>query len=493
MADAVARRQIRDLRIRLGEQGAANRQIALALMARFKLTPLAAFRHAAGLSQSQVADRYNERWPGQHPKTFKQVSYWERWQGPGSSGTTSSRPPSYEDLRRLAVLYDCLIDDLLSTTPAHDRPAEVVGDAAEIISAVLSGRYAEGPEGDENGPDIALLVPVGEGTVTVKLSRRHFTELLAAGGLAALLPEAGLAARMETGSATAAYYRHFLIAHQSNHHLLDPRTHITALRQVLQAVDQQRAQDSAPGPRAELRLVQGEYAEHISWLYRETGDLAACRTWASQAAGWALEGGDTTMSAYMMLRGANLALDQGDPQQAIELASTTQSLSLHIPPVLRAVALAYEARGHALTGVLESAKLDQAAELITDDTTSSEQGYLRFYDTDFVDVQRAACYVAAGPPERAVTILQGKITGLPASHARDRGVYLARLGAAHAAGHVPDAAAHAGMGSLAEARHTSSRHVLAELGRLDATLMREWPHQPKVRQFHEALHDTLAA
>lgn len=492
MADAVTRRQIRDLRIRLSEQGAASRQIALALMERFELTPLAAFRHAAGLSQSQVADRYNERWPGLHPKTFKQVSYWERWQGPGSSGTASSRRPSYEDLRRLAGLYGCLIDDLLTGTLAHRRPAGVADDAGEIISALHSDRYAESPEGDENGPDIALLVPVGEGTVTVKLSRRHFTELLAAGGLAALLPEAAHFASPATGSATAAYYRQFLIAHQSGHHLLDPRTHITALRQVLQVIDQQRAQISTFGPRAELRLVQGEYAEHISWLYREAGDLGACRTWANHAAGWALEGGDTTMSAYMMLRGASLAIDQGDHRQAIELAGTTQNLSWRIPPVLRAVALVYEARGHALTGVLDTVRLDRAAQLIADDT-SSEQPYLRFYDADFADVQRAACYVAAGPPQRAVTILQNKITALPASHARDRGVYLARLGAAHAAGQVPDAAAHAGMGSLAEARHTSSRHVLAELGHLDATLLRHWPDQPKVRQFHEALHDALAA
>ena len=58
---------------------------------------------------------------------------------------------------------------------------------------------------------------------------------------------------------------------------------------------------------------------------------------------------------------------------------------------------------------------------------------------------------------------------------------------------VPDAAAYAAMGSLAEARRAGSRHVLAELGRLDATLTRRWPAQPQVRQFHEALHAARAA
>jgi hypothetical protein len=119
--------------------------------------------------------------------------------------------------------------------------------------------------------------------------------------------------------------------------------------------------------------------------------------------------------------------------------------------------------------------------------------YLRFYNADFADLQRATCYVDAGVPGPAVTILQSKITTLPASHGRDRGLYLARLGAAHAAGQVPDAAAYAAMGSLAEARRAGSRHVLAELGRLDATLTRRWPAQPQVRQFHEALHAARAA
>lgn len=80
-----------------------------------------------------------------------------------------------------------------------------------------------------------------------------------------------------------------------------------------------------------------------------------------------------------------------------------------------------------------------------------------------------------------------KITALPVWHHRDRASYLARLGAAHAADKMPDAAALAGMGALTEARRASSRHVLAELWRLDTTLIRRWPEQQNVRQFHEAL------
>jgi hypothetical protein len=493
--DAGTRRQVAELRSTLRQRGATIRQVAAAIAEEFGATPQAAFRYAVGLSQAEVAERYNQRWPGEHPKTFKHVSYWECWQGPGAGATSSARAPSYEDLSRLAELYGCLVDDLL-LGPCHAAampPPDAAGGFARVISLLIAGGYAERPEGDEDDVSIALHAPDGEGTITVRLSRRHFTELLAAGGLAAVLPDLALGGTGSAGAGSAAGYRQVLAAHQAGHHLLEPRAHITALRQNLATIEQQRAQSTSGQERQELRLVQSEYAEHVSWLYREAGDPGRCRRWADRAAGWALESGDTAMATYMMLRGASLALDQGDSRQAAELAVAAQNASWPIPPVLRGVALAYEARGRAHTGTVASARLDDATELMARDRVDDDPAYLRFYNTDFADLQRATCYVDAGEPGPAVTILQSKITALPVSHVRDRSLYLARLGAAHAAARTPDAAAYAGMGSLTEARRAASRHVLAELRRLDATLTRQWPAQPQVRQFHDALHATRAA
>jgi hypothetical protein len=495
VTDAVStRRQLNELRRMLQRQGASTRQIAAAIAQRFEMNPRVTFRHAVGLTQSEVADRYNQRWPSHHPKTFKQISYWECWQGPGSeTSSASAREPSYEDLGRLAELYECLIDDLLFGPRRHpSTPPTAPGELrADLLPRLGTGGYAEKPEDDTV---IAFDVPTGEGTITVTLSRRQFTELLAAGGLAALLPDTALASSepaTEPATQGAAYYRHVLTTHQSGHHLLTPAAHIAALKRELVGID--RARDDATGPvRHELRQMQSEYAEHISWLYRETGDLAACRQWADRAAGWALEAGDTAMATYMMLRNANLALDQGHHVQAIELATAVQNVSWTVPPVLQGVAKAYQARGHALTGTVAGAQLDAAVELIAHGRSNTDPAYLRFFTTDFADVQRATCYMDAGTPDRAITILQSKITALPISHRRDRAAYLARLGAAHAAGQVPDAAAFAGMGSLAEANRAASQHVLAELRHLDVTLMRHWPKQPKVRQFHDALLATRA-
>jgi hypothetical protein len=44
------------------------------------------------------------------------------------------------------------------------------------------------------------------------------------------------------------------------------------------------------------------------------------------------------------------------------------------------------------------AQLDDAAELLTRDGPDDGPAYLRFYNADFADLQRATCYVDAGVP-----------------------------------------------------------------------------------------------
>ncbi|MEO3855775.1 hypothetical protein [Acrocarpospora sp. B8E8] len=108
------RRQVAELRQTMQANGAAPHQIAEAIATLLGVNSRVAWRLATGLTQEQVADLYNMRWPSPVPKTGKQVSYWERWEGPGSRSSTSARAPSHLDLSRLAVVYGSTVDDLLS-------------------------------------------------------------------------------------------------------------------------------------------------------------------------------------------------------------------------------------------------------------------------------------------------------------------------------------------------------------------------------------------
>ena len=83
-------------------------QIAAEWRQRHGFNSRVAFRLAHGLTQSEVAQRWNEQWPDpQSPKTAKQISYWEIWPAPGG------RCPSLDTLNRLAYLYRCSAGELL--------------------------------------------------------------------------------------------------------------------------------------------------------------------------------------------------------------------------------------------------------------------------------------------------------------------------------------------------------------------------------------------
>lgn len=64
--------------------------------------PLVAARLAHGLTQAEVAARWNKTWPHPTPRTAKNLSYWE-----------TGRAASLDTLNKLAFLYKCRAGDLL--------------------------------------------------------------------------------------------------------------------------------------------------------------------------------------------------------------------------------------------------------------------------------------------------------------------------------------------------------------------------------------------
>lgn len=116
----------------LHADGATWGQIITDFASRYCVTPLTAARLAHGLTQQQVADRWNELWSdGEHPKTYKQISYWE----------TGDRTPGRDALNKLALLYCCSAGVLLDGKDfSHLDPAahEGGGSTVRLLTVALA-------------------------------------------------------------------------------------------------------------------------------------------------------------------------------------------------------------------------------------------------------------------------------------------------------------------------------------------------------------------
>jgi transcriptional regulator with XRE-family HTH domain len=129
--------ELAEVRDELRALGWTYRDIADRLRCERKVNSRVAFRLAHGLTQQEVADRWNELWPcddGETPITYKHISYWEAWP------TKSGRTPSLKTLNRLARIYCCRANDLLDGEDYSDFDA-----ATETTRAEGCDRTGPGP------------------------------------------------------------------------------------------------------------------------------------------------------------------------------------------------------------------------------------------------------------------------------------------------------------------------------------------------------------
>ena len=333
---------------------------------------------------------------------------------------------------------------------------------------------------------IALEVPLGELVAAreaqMELTRRQLLRraaviggaMLASGGRLPLLGGAGGGDRPGPPSTADPE----VLAHlRQNFAHLDTADWLFGPRHVLPMVDgylaliHQLLGTSTGSLRSELLGVGTRYAEFASWVNQDAGNLPVAGRWADLALEWAHEASDARMVSYVLMRKSSQAEALSDAGRTIGLATAAQQVQADLPARIRAVAAQQEAHGHALAGAeLEcQRKLDQALELATADVGD---GPGRYCSPEFVEIQRASCWLILGQPGRAVALLEQELTRLPAVHRRDRGVYLARLAGAYAATDDVDAAALNARQALEIVGATGSRRIVAELSKLRPSLER---------------------
>jgi hypothetical protein len=364
------------------------------------------------------------------------------------------------------------------------------------------------PGGAADGEPVMLELRLPDGRIVhVTISRRHFSQLLATAALSPVLP--GITGPGQSERITRAmeqparidgevigYFRRILAEHYAADKMLGARRLLRPVLAQIEVIDELR-KGARPAYAQPLLQVLSQYGETAGWLQQDLGNLSAAADWTRQAAEWAQCAGDTQLAAYMLVRQSNIACLTDDHGAVVQLAAAARRVPGPMDPKLTALASQQEARGHALLGDFGTcfALLDQAAGALGGHCGAVNPNapvYLHHYDLGVLEEQTAACYRAAGRADTAITILQNKISAMPARLTRDHGHLTAKLAVAVTQARQPDPsrAAQLGMTAIDAAHRTGSARIMRELHTLDRELAVRWPGRRESRTFHEALTHT---
>jgi transcriptional regulator with XRE-family HTH domain len=291
-----------------------------------------------------------------------------------------------------------------------------------------------------------------------RMNRRQLLGGVAAVGASMLLPTAR--APLAQAEEVTAYLRRVFPEFSSADWLLGCHAVLPAMPRHL-AVTEQLLAGASGRARTELLEVGARYAEFTSWLYQDAGKAETAAFWVDRSMALATEAGDQCMVAYAMARKAHLAVEQGNADSTIRLSQAAQRYAA--TRRVKTIAMLHEAHGHALAGNERTAlgTLDDALELAA--RTSGEEGPGRYLSPGYVELQRSACWLTLGRPERAIPLLEQELAALPAVHRRDRGVYTARLARAYEAAGEREQAMAPAREAREVAKATGSRRILREL------------------------------
>jgi len=371
-----------------------------------------------------------------------------------------------------------------------DRFLDTGGAITALVRAGYAGQRWRDRQAEPTGDLLIVEVATPEGRITVSVPRRDLLMALGIGAVgssvlrdlhpAAVLPDV-------VGELDKAL-EDFVIAGRvmPPGQLLDALTGRIA---VISAMRQKASSDVA----ARLAIMQARYAEFLSWMHEETGDLAQAIWWIDRAGEWAHVGSWIPMVAFTSVRKSVIAtMHAADAQRTVDLAQRALHSNGATPAVLR-FAAAQLAYGHALAGDLDGSR--RALDLATsyyqktavhpgDDLPIGARSVL---DNDPIELNWATCNVFAGCGEPAVGVLATRMNAVKGVSPRAYAIHGARLAHAYALAGHPDEVRHTLAEVLDTTAVTESATARRELSRIRPVLHSRWPRRPDLQDVAQRL------
>ncbi len=529
MGELRSQKQHREQLVRaLRAAGKSWVDVAEALRQRYRFNARVAFRYAHEWSQHQAAHEWNQRWPDEL-KTFKAFSYWEQW--PSRTG----HAPTFDNLSKLAELYECAVSDLLVDLPnfrhldnaANPQDTALTVGKPDVELVVPSDVAVWATASGLQLPDtlVAMLMHYLGSLVTPDhhirntprdrdhayhqlvqflrswantMDRRYVLRLLAwAGAAASVFPAtvgdeyervASVLTRSSRVDAKTIEHIEAVLWHcRQQDHALGPQAVLTT---VLAQRDLARAliPDCPADLRPRMLSVLSEASHVAGWLSFDLKQFDHAGYYYEDARALAHEAQNTGLGAFVLCKMSQLATWQGRPRIGIDHAVAAEQWANHTDDLrLRAYTADVAAQAYAADGQRDACvnALDTAHTVLTIVDDQAPRFTSTYDEAAHISI-RGECHLKLGEADPAVSSAQQSLGLLDPSRARTVAMTIIDLAEAYVqCTEIEEATRLLGDAGDIAAGHSSVRLI----GRLEQAraAMQPWRHTAAVRVLDERL------
>ncbi len=290
-----------------------------------------------------------------------------------------------------------------------------------------------------------FVVLLPQGGVTMPLSRREvLTSLglgIVTGGLQGEFERA--LDSIEFDGDVLQYFEDAFHGFKEAARILPPRQLIDGMTGNVAILDGLRRRAAAED-RNRCSTLQAHYAESLSWLSEEAGDLPGAMWWIDRASQWAQAAGWSGMTTGAFIRRSMMMLSfSGDGIRAVDQARPVLDMP-QASPRMKGLAAKQMAHGYALVGNRDESRraLDAAMSWLAQPVREDDAflGQLIVINDDLFAVYQTTCDVYLGHGARVISTLEPCMESLAGSSFRRATITRAKLVRAYANAGQPEQA-----------------------------------------------------
>ncbi|MFN2496633.1 MAG: hypothetical protein ABR608_12110 [Pseudonocardiaceae bacterium] len=221
--------------------------------------------------------------------------------------------------------------------------------------------------------------------------------------------------------------------------------------------------------RHQCSTLQARYAELLSWLTEEAGDLSSAMWWIDRSSQWAQAAGWSGMTEYAFVRRAMMVRRfSSDGLRAVDYVRPVLEMP-QASPHMKGLAANEMAQGYALAGDRDESHraLDTAMEWLAQPIREDDilLGQRSVAPDDLYVVHRSTCDVYLGRGARVIAVLEPRLVSLSSSSLRTATITWAKLARAYANAGQPEQACRVAWETLNAIEQIGSMSARNELRR----------------------------